>query len=607
MDRGLVVFKTRGQQIVAGLIPRTFIDDVLAKTDIVEVISRYVKLKKSGREYQSCCPFHSEKTPSFTVSPKKQFYYCFGCHAKGNVISFLMDYKNLSFTESVEELAGYLGLNVPYEKNSNSQRISGNFSDEHSEINRNSLYSIMEDIANYYSEQLKSDSSAQEYIQQRRLSPEVTQRFQIGFAPEGFNNLQQRFGKLPNFGKIFSQLGMLSQNDRGNSYDRFRKRIMFPIRDRRGRVIAFGGRVTDDSKPKYLNSPESATYHKGNELYGLFEASQSMPKIEKLLVVEGYMDVVALAQFGVNYAVASLGTATTPEQLRLAFRYTDQIICCYDADRAGREAAWRALENVLTLLEDGRQIKFIFLPDGEDPDTFIRKNGKDEFENALTHAQTFSQFFFAHLAPQVDFSTPEGKLKLLTLAMPMIKQVAGEGLKQHLINQLKNLTGIWEDKLFKDTLPEQEVRETKASRAKITPMRILISLLIQKPELANLTTSSGKKITLPPLQSFNEAGFDLLNQIFTFCQNNLGITTGQLLEQWRGTSDFNILEKLATWNNLVSDGQEEKVFVENLLSLHQKFVNNRVNSLIAKERSTGLTTSERQELLVLLQQDLQPT
>ena len=326
-----------------GSIPRPFIDDLLTKANIVDVVNSRVKLKKAGRDYQACCPFHHEKTPSFTVSEKKQFYHCFGCGAHGNAISFLMDYDKLEFVEAIEELAAMAGLEVPYEKRarSDNQRPQVGY-----QTKRN-LYELMQKIAQFYQTQLPLNIPAQSYLQQRGLSAEIIARFQIGFVPNALDTVLREFGTNREEQQKLLDLGMLSRNERGNIYDKFRHRIMFPIRDKRGRTVAFGGRVLGDEKPKYLNSPETITYHKGSELYGLYEALQVDDEPTKLLVVEGYMDVVALAQFGVDYAVASLGTSTTSEQIQLLFRSTEQVICCYDGDRAGRDAAWRALENAL--------------------------------------------------------------------------------------------------------------------------------------------------------------------------------------------------------------------------------------------------------------------
>ncbi|MFD0966713.1 DNA primase [Seminibacterium arietis] len=577
---------------MAGLIPRYFIDDLLARTDIVELINARVKLKKAGRDYQACCPFHHEKTPSFTVSQKKQFYHCFGCHAHGNAISFLMEYDKLEFVEAIEELAALHGLEVPYEK---SPQFDGKPKFNY-QVKRD-LYGLMEQIADYYKQQLLSHIPAQSYLQQRGLSEEVIQRFKIGFSSNQFSALKEKFGKTREECKKLLDLGMLSEKDNQNYYDRFRNRIMFPIRDRRGRTIAFGGRVLNDEKPKYLNSPESVTYHKSNELYGLFEALQVNNEPNILLVVEGYMDVVALAQFGVDYAVASLGTATTSEQLQLAFRYTDQIVCCYDADRAGKDAAWRALENALPYLEDGRQLKFIFLPDGEDPDTFIRQYGKSAFEEALNSALTMSDFLFLTLSNKVDFSSKEGKAKLAALAIPLIKRIPGDMLRLSLRNMLAQKMGIFDQSQLKSLIPsglEKSDQHQSPKKIKRTPMRILIALLLQNPELIELVPS------LAALKTLDEPGFDLFEKLTALCREKVGITTGQILEYWRDTEFSRPLEILAIWDHSIDDDKVEETFRETLKYLYLQFVERNINTLIAKDRLQGLTLEEKQQLAKLL-------
>ncbi|MFY1027765.1 DNA primase [Actinobacillus seminis] len=576
---------------MAGLIPRSFIDDILARTDIVELIHSRVKLKKAGRDYQACCPFHHEKTPSFTVSPKKQFYHCFGCHAHGNAISFLMEYDKLEFIDAVEELAAMHGLEIPYEK---SPHFAGN-----SVKNKRTLYELMREIAQFYQQQLLKHIPPQHYLQQRGLSPEIIQRFQIGFVPNTSNAVLRKFGANVELQQNLFDAGMLSRNERGDVYDRFRHRIMFPIRDRRGRYIAFGGRVLGDEKPKYLNSPECTIYHKGNELYGLFEALQVNDSPEMLLVVEGYMDVVALAQFGVDYAVASLGTATTPEQIQVAFRATEQLVCCYDADRAGRDAAWRALENALPFLEDGRQLKFIFLPDGEDPDTFIRQYGKAAFEDYLKNAQSLSDFLFATLSAQVDFSSPEGKTKLAALAVPLIKKVPGEMLRLSLRNMLAQKLGIFDQSRLDHLIPQAadsvHVAEEKKSEVKRTPMRVLIALLLQNPHLSQLVPN------LAPLRVLNEPGLDLLEKLTALCLQKVGITTGQILEYWRDDKEYGSpLEILAVWDHLIDDDKVEDTFRETLKYFYLQLIDKNIERLIAKERAEGLELNEKQELAQLL-------
>jgi DNA primase len=577
-----------------GSIPRTFIDDILTKINIVDLINSRVKLKKAGRDYQACCPFHHEKTPSFTVSDKKQFYHCFGCGAHGNAISFLMEYDKLEFVEAVEELAGFLGLEIPYEKRPH-------FNDNGKQVGyqtKRNLYELMQEIAKFYQQQLPLNIPAQSYLQQRGLSAEIIERFQIGYVPNAMDTVYRQFGKTREEQQKLFDLGMLSRNDRGNVYDKFRNRIMFPIRDRRGRTVAFGGRVLTDEKPKYLNSPETVTYHKGSELYGLFEALQADDSPPKLLVVEGYMDVVALAQFGVNYAVASLGTSTTSEQIQLLFRSTEQVICCYDGDRAGRDAAWRALENALPYMEDGRQLKFIFLPDDEDPDSFIRQYGKQGFEEYIEKAQSLSEFLFAHLTPKVDFSSKEGKAKLAALAIPLIKQIPGDVLRLDLRNMLAKKLGILDPAQLESLMPKQAKQEnepvTQGIQFKPTPMRILIALLLQNPELVKFVPD------LEPLKNLDEPGYDLLAELTALCREKVGISAGQLLEHWRDTKQQKTLEKLLAWNHLIEDDKIEDTFRETLRYFYLQLVDKRIHWLIAKDRAEGLDLNEKKELSHLL-------
>ncbi len=455
----------------------------------------------------------------------------------------------------------------------------------------------MQEIAKFYQQQLPLNIPAQSYLQQRGLSAEVIERFQIGYVPNAMDSVYRQFGKNREEQQKLFDLGMLSRNDRGNVYDKFRNRIMFPIRDRRGRTVAFGGRVLTDEKPKYLNSPETVTYHKGSELYGLYEALQADDSPQKLLVVEGYMDVVALAQFGVNYAVASLGTSTTSEQIQLLFRSTEQVVCCYDGDRAGRDAAWRALENALPYLEDGRQLKFIFLPDGEDPDTFIRQYGKQGFEEYLDNAQSLSEFLFAHLTPKVDFSSKEGKAKLAALAIPLIKQIPGDVLRLDLRNTLAKKLGILDPAQLESMLPNQVKAEGPVAptmQFKRTPMRILIALLLQNPELVKFVPD------LEPLRNLNEPGYDLLAELTALCREKVGISSGQLLEYWRDTTQQSTLEKLLAWNHLIEDDKIEDTFRETLRYFYLQLVDKRINWLIAKDRAEGLDLNEKKELSHLL-------
>ena len=411
---------------MAGKIPRDFIDDLLSRTDVVEVVDSRVKLKKAGKNYQACCPFHNEKSPSFTVSQDKQFYHCFGCGAHGNAISFIMEFDRLEFVEAIEDLARYHGLEVPREKGSRpamSEEKKQQLQDD---------YTLMEQVTRFFQHQLRQNGNSKkaiDYLKNRGLSGDIVKQWEIGYAPDGWSALLDTFGKSPQQIKQLIDLRLVNKNDQGRTYDFFRDRIMFPIRDKRGRVVGFGGRVLEDGGPKYLNSPETRIFHKGNELFGFYSARQQNRQLDTVVVVEGYMDVVALSQFDINIATAALGTATTLEHIQMLVRATSHIVCCYDGDRAGREAAWRALENALPALKDGVRLSFLFLPDGEDPDTMVRQVGKDTFLGMLNEAMPLSRFFFENLLKSHNVGTPEGKIALKKAAMPLIESTLGADQK----------------------------------------------------------------------------------------------------------------------------------------------------------------------------------
>jgi len=576
---------------MAGRIPRVFINDLLARTDIVDLIDARVKLKKQGKNYHACCPFHNEKTPSFTVNGEKQFYHCFGCGAHGNAIDFLMNYDKLEFVETVEELAAMHNLDVPYEAGSGPSQIERH--------QRQNLYQLLDGLNAFYQQSLTQPNAkdAREYLSRRGLSADVISRFAIGYAPPGWDNVLKRFGGNDENRQSLIDAGMLVTNDKGRSYERFRERVMFPIRDKRGRVIGFGGRVLGDGQPKYLNSPETDIFHKGRQLYGLYEAQLSSPEPARLLVVEGYMDVVALAQYDINYAVASLGTSTTADHIQLLFRVTNNVICCYDGDRAGRDAAWRALETALPYMNDGRQLRFMFLPDGEDPDTLVRKEGKDAFEARMEQAQPLSTFLFNSLMPQVDLSTPDGRAQLSTLALPLITQVPGETLRIYLRQELGKKLGILDDSALERLMPKQaEATARAAPTLKRTTMRILIGLLLQNPELAP---------QVPPLDALDKnklPGLGLFAELVNTCLSQPGLTTGQLLEQYRGTKEAATLEKLSMWDDIADKDIAEKTFTDSLNHMFDSMLEQRQEELIARERTHGLSSEERRELWRLNQE-----
>ncbi|MCR9547493.1 DNA primase [Vibrio antiquarius] len=583
---------------MAGHIPRSFIDDLLARLDIVDIIDARVKLKKKGKNYGACCPFHNEKTPSFSVSQEKQFYHCFGCGAHGNAIDFLMEFDRLEFVEAIEELASYLGLDVPRE-----QRSGGNGSfqsgPQASSSEKRNLYDLMGSIAQFYRNQLKQPACkvAIEYLKDRGLSGEIVQKFGIGYVADEWDLVRKNFGQNKENQDMLVTGGMLIENDKGNRYDRFRGRVMFPIRDRRGRVIGFGGRVLGDGTPKYLNSPETPIFHKGKELYGLYEVLQAYREPPQILVVEGYMDVVALAQYGVDYSVASLGTSTTGDHLQVLFRQTSTVVCCYDGDRAGREAAWRAMENALPYLTDGRQLKFMFLPDGEDPDSYIRQNGKQAFEQQVSNAMPLSEFMFSSLTQQVDMSTKEGMAKLSTLAVPLIDKVPGGTLRLYLRELLGRRLGLVDERQLQQLISKQgkeDKRPQPHKEIKRTPMREVIALLIQNPQYVSMVPdlTSVRDLPIPGLSLF----VDVLDK----CQAHPHINTGQLLEHWRNSQNETLLSRLASWDIPLDEDNQEEIFLDSLDKIIAQCVEKQIENLQAKARSVGLSAEEKRELLALM-------
>ncbi|PIE24859.1 MAG: DNA primase [Neptuniibacter caesariensis] len=423
---------------MAGRIPQNFIDDLLARINIIDVLDgRVQKLKRTGKNYSGLCPFHKEKTPSFTANQEKQFYYCFGCGAGGNALGFLMDYENLSFPEAVEELAKIAGMEVPREDSPHQRER---------DLRLSKLYELLKAASDYYEQQLKehqSRSDAVNYLKSRGLSGQAAKAFGIGFAPSGWDNIRNHLGHNSDDIKLLEESGLLIYNeDRDSHYDRFRNRIMFPIRDQRGRVIGFGGRVLGDDKPKYLNSPETPTFHKSKELYGLYEARKHSNKIDRLIIVEGYMDVVGLAQFGIHYAVATLGTATTSQHLERLFKIVPEVIFCFDGDNAGREAAMRALKTTLPVIEDGKEARFLFLPEGEDPDSLVRQEGQVAFEERISHSHPLSEFFFKCHSEGADLDSMDGRARFSTEVLPAINAMKPTLLQQMMLDKICELTHL---------------------------------------------------------------------------------------------------------------------------------------------------------------------
>jgi DNA primase len=583
---------------MVGRIPQSFIDEVLNRTDIVEVIDTRVPLKKAGREFKACCPFHDEKTPSFTVSQVKQFYHCFGCGANGTAISFLMDYEHMEFVEAIEELARRAGLEVPKETTGKQTQAPSTLPH----------YALLERVADYYQEQLRSHpqaSQAIDYLKQRGLTGDVAARFNIGYAPPGWENLAAALNADNTVRKQLLELGLTVERDKGDgAYDRFRDRIQFPIRDRRGRTIGFGGRVLDDSTPKYLNSSESPVFHKGQELYGLFEARRAVRKLERILVVEGYMDVVALAQFDINYAVATLGTATTHEHLERLFRTVPEVVFCFDGDRAGREAAWRALENTLPVLRDGREARFLFLPDGEDPDSLVRKIGKQALEQQIASATHLSEFFFERLSSRLDINSIDGRARLVTDAKPLLGKLPDSTFQQLMIEQLAALAQTTAEQIagrLEIPLPETataaapQTRPVRQSAGK-SPVRQALELLLYQPSLA-------AEIQQPDfLRQCDVAGVPLLVEVLDLLQQHPDLSTGAVLEHWRDREESRFLSKLAHWNPPLDDLELVADLRGHLNEIQRQYIENRIDFLGAEQSQRQLSSAEKQEYGELLLQ-----
>ena len=569
---------------MAGRIPPHFIDELLTRVDIVDVIDGRVALKKAGREYTACCPFHDEKTPSFTVSREKQFYHCFGCGAHGSAIGFLMEYEHMGFVEAVEELAGSAALTVPREAGSTTPSADQGNKD---------LFALLEKAADFYRQQLRAHpqaSRAQDYLKGRGLSGEIAADFELGFAPPGWDNLTLALGAKS---ERLLAAGMLIKKDSGGYYDRFRDRIMFPIRDRRGRVIGFGGRVLgSDDGAKYLNSPETPVFHKGNELYGLYQARKAVRKLERLVVVEGYMDVVSLAQFGVRNVVATLGTATTAEHLQRLFRVVPQVVFCFDGDRAGREAAWRALENALPVLSEGRQIRFMFLPDGEDPDSLVREEGQAGFERRMEDATPFSTYFFEELSRMVDLGSIDGRAQLVDQARPLLKKLP-QGVFRHMMaTQLGEIARLDAAALADLTgAPQPAVPLQRREPASGTsPVRRAIRLLLQKPGLIESLTE------LDALQGLGLPGIPLLQAMIDLLRASPHLSCGAILEHWRGEDEGRHLARLAQSPvDVPEDGivAEFADVISHLAAMRDKQA---VERLLAKSRFEGLTDDEKHQL-----------
>ena len=590
-----------------GLIPQTFIDELIARADIVEIIGLRVPLKKAGREYRACCPFHNEKTPSFWVSPDKQFYHCFGCGAHGTVLKFLMEHDRMAFPEAVEELAERLGLEVPREAGS----AAGN-----TKRAEEPLYELMGRVAKFFADTLARDARARAYIERRGLEAATLEQFEIGYAPNSWNEVLRRFGTGETERRALLDLGLIIERERGQiregdrHYDRFRDRIMFPIRDVRGRVIAFGGRIIEQGEPKYLNSPETALFHKGRELYGLYETRRTRSNLKRLLIVEGYMDAVRLHQAGINYAVATLGTATTPEHFKRIFRLVTEVVFAFDGDRAGRAAAWRALQHALPEAREGREIRFLFLPEGHDPDSLVGEEGREAFEKRLDSTLPLSEYLVSELQGQADLSHADGRARFAELARPLLVRLTEGVYRELVLKRIAGSLGIARERLeeLMDLAPPPSVRpggdsnsaaqgRTRTSGGRGSLVRQAVARLVRFPAMAQQVTLEERAA----LEACEEAGIDLLRQLLDDLREHPLQIPAQVIERWADKPGGDFLPKLLHREEVVAD---EAVAAQELHGALAKLADTvsvqRLKVLEEKSRWTRLSPEELKEFQDLI-------
>jgi DNA primase len=562
-------------------IPKAFIDDLIARIDIIDLIDSYVPLKRAGRNFSACCPFHQEKTPSFSVSQTKQFYHCFGCGVSGNVVGFMMAYRNLDFREAIIELASRVGLEVPQE-NTAVSKLSQN------------LYILLSEVASYYQAQLQQSPKAKEYLSNRGLSQSIIDEYQLGYAKEGWNHLSHAFPKSE---KALISTGMLVEKSPGRSYDAYRDRIMFPIHDRRGRVIGFGGRVLESAQqPKYINSPETTLFHKSKSLYGLYQVAQKNPHPEFILIVEGYMDVIALAQHGIPYVVATLGTATTREHVQSLLRYTQHLIFCFDGDNAGRKAGWKALESALPYLDAKAKFQFMFLPEGEDPDTLIRQGGVDLLARYIREAKMLDSLFFEELAQNLDLSTMADRGKLVEITKPYFALMPPCAYRDLMMEELGHKVRMSINLLQGQVSVEPSSISSQGKESTITKnhARIALTLLIQRPDFVDYVT------VIPSPDSMEPKSGQILCELMTKIKENNIRTTGGLLEHYRGHEYMAWMSKLAAAShNIPTDEKEE--FLGALDKMQKEFLEGKIKKINRQKESTKFADTSHEERLALLE------
>ncbi len=589
---------------MSGRIPQRFIDELLERVDIVDVVDSRVPLRKAGKNYSARCPFHDEKTPSFSVNPDKQFYYCFGCGAGGNAIGFVMEFERLEFPAAVEKLATLAGLEIPREENAPVTAVN---------VRQAELLKRLESAGAWFKRQLKEHPQAgvaRDYLQRRGLSQETIEAFGIGYAPPGWDNLLRALAPSDAEKKLLLDAGLLIQRDEGGLYDRFRERVMFPILDNRGRVVAFGGRVLTDEKPKYLNSPETPVFHKGQELYGLYQARRSQKELERVLVVEGYMDVVMLAQNGIGWASGTLGTSLSASHLQRLYRYTTQVVFCFDGDEAGRRAAARSLELALPAMQDGRQAAFLFLPEGEDPDSVVQKIGAEAFKAKVAAATPLSEYLFEHHGEGIDLNNPDGLARLSKLVLPAISRIPGEVFRELMRRKLAERIGMSADRLpgaapaprpaiLEDSPPAPPPRRPLAPsghRRVQGSARSALRLLLQNPQLAR---EAGDTSALSALE---EPDLPLLLELLAYLRKNPMASMGGILGYWYGTPEGDLLNRLAAADPVPGHDAEQE-FKDILRHLSSRVVSNLSEDRRRELESipfTEMSPEQKQEYMSLL-------
>ncbi|HIL91683.1 MAG TPA: DNA primase [Cycloclasticus sp.] len=573
---------------MAGRIPQHFIDDLLARTDVVDVIDSLLPLKKKGANYSACCPFHNEKTPSFTVSQDKQFYHCFGCGVSGSAIGFLMDYSHLDFVEAIEELASRAGVDVIREQG---------FEPDKPKRDVTPLLKLNQQASEFYQQQLKQHASANiatDYLKNRGLTGEVAKTFQLGFAPAGWDNLLSALGKNEPALETLRELGLVVTNENNRTYDRFRERIIFPIRNKRGQTVGFGGRVFDGGEPKYLNSPETPLYHKGREVYGLFEALKSSSKIQRIVLVEGYLDVISLYQQGICNTVAALGTAITREHIDLLFRSVSELVICMDGDSAGQKAAWRAVTNALPALRSGRQIKILMLEQGQDPDSLIREKGAEHFQQLIADATPLSSYFFDYLAEQCPLDSIEGRASFLEQAKPLLDGLPMGAFAELMKKQLAALTKSGRQAFGGGSKARFGSRQQARGNTKKSPslIRHVITTILHEPSLANKINLEETWLTL------NIPGMPVLRHVLSMANECADLSPAMLLERFRGSDNERTINALFAEEKLIEGESSEQEFLGAIERLKEQAKKSRLEELL--EKSTDLSDQERNELRELI-------